>query len=224
MAPPSDAGDLRQKFLEFRELLPKESEDRIWATVAQAFDEAGRGPATVAAWEHAIRVNPEWGAHHLGLAKAYLRGHRWEEALLALETCAELDSSGLRNELFSENIVYYLGYALFGAGRYKEAAEAWRGADATILYWGSPEPLKEFHLHRGWAHHLDGDFLDAIEAYRRGLVSPGPGDCSLDDEMNPDDVEAAQDRFNPTLEKFHDHARAGEDLAGKRLEAVPYTS
>jgi tetratricopeptide (TPR) repeat protein len=219
-----DAKIVKQKFAEFKNRYPTEPEDRIWASVAEAFDLAGRGPETIVSWENAIRCNPEWGKYHLSLAKAYLRGRQWLDALASIEACADLDSTGLRDEVFSENLIYYLGYALFGAGRFKEAAEAWKGADNAIQFWGAPEPLKDFHLHRGLAHHLEGDFLDAIEAYRRGLVSPGPGDCALDDDMNPDDVEAAQDRFNPRLEEYHDRARAGHGIDPSSVEATPYTS
>lgn len=220
-----DTDSLKQKYAEYRRRYPSYGEDRIWATVAEAFDLAGHGAETVAAWDLAIRINPEWGRYHLGLAKAHLRSRNWAEAMASLERCADLNSSGMKDDLFSENLLYYLGYALFGSGRYKEAADAWRGADNAIQYWGSPEPLKDFHLHRGWAHHLEGDFLDAIEAYRRGLVSPGPGDCAMDDEMNPEDVETAQERFNPRLEEFHDRARAGQGLDPGALDAVvPYTS
>ncbi|HMS17501.1 MAG TPA: hypothetical protein PKA37_11720 [Planctomycetota bacterium] len=220
----ADAKMVKKRFAELKLRNPDEPEDRVWAAVAESFDLAGRGPETLVSWENAIRCQPEWGKYHLFLAKAHLRARNWRGALAAIEACADLNSSGLREEVFSENLMYYLGYALFLAGRYKEAAEAWKGADNVIQYWGAPEPLKDFHLHRGWAHHLEGDFLDAIEAYRRGLVSPGPGDCAMEDDMNPDDVEAAQDRFNPRLEEFHDRARAGHDIDAASLEATPYTS
>lgn len=223
---PAPAADpvLMAKFKEYKQLYSTDPDDRIWAAVAEAYDLAGDGRRTIAALERAMKLNPDWGKHRLHLAKAYLRAKEWMKAMRELEACADLDGSGCRNEYFSENFLYYLGYALFGAGRFKEAAEAWRGADGVISYWGQPEPLKDFHLHRGWAHHLERDFLDAMEAYRRGLVAPGPGDCALDDDMDCDQVEASQDKMNPRIEFYREKASAGEVPDPATLEATPYTS
>lgn len=215
---------LVEKFQEIRALYPDGPEDRVWSAVAEAFDLAGDGPRMLAALERCTALNPEWGAHHLAMAKARLRAHQWMHSLKALERASELDGSGLRREVFSENVLYYLGYALFGAGRYKEAAEAWRGADRDIQYWRSADPLKDFHLHRGWAHHLERELLDALEAYRRGLVAPGPGDCALDDDMDTDDVEAAQERMNPTIQAYLDMAASGNIPDAADLDATPYTA
>lgn len=222
-AAPADDSALQAKFQEYRELYPSEADDRVWSAVADAFDLAGDGARVLGALEIAISINPEWGRHHLAAARAWLRAGRQDHALAALETCADLDGSGLKRDVYSESIVYYLGYALFGAGRFKEAAEAWRAADLDVAYWGSPEPLKDFHLHRGWAHHIERDFIDAMECYQRGLIAPGPGDCAMDDDMDVELVEASQDRMNPQLEKFLELARAGE-LPGEPedLIAVPY--
>jgi tetratricopeptide (TPR) repeat protein len=216
--------ELVRKFQEYSRLFAGKPADQIWAAVAEAFDLAGDGARTIRALEKACLQNPDWAKHHLQLAKAFLRARDWSRALRELEICADLDESGLRSEVFSENILYYLGYALFGDRRYKEAAEAWRGALNVIQFWANPEPLKDFHLHRGWAHHLERDFLDAIEAYRRGLVAPGPGDTSPDDEMDPDQVEGCQESKNPVIERYFELARAGEVLDPRQLEAVPYTS
>jgi hypothetical protein len=92
-----------------------------------------------------------------------------------------------------------------------------------ILRWGAPEPLKDFHFHRGLAYHLEGNFLDAIEAYRRAMVAPGPGDGSEDDVMDEDAVEAAQ-AMNEVVERYHAQATQGLRLEGEPVEAVPYTN
>ena len=120
----SDA--LKGKFEEYRRLYSTDPEDRIWAAVSEAFSMAGDGPNTIAALEYAVSLNPEWGKHHLDLGKARIRGQLWLEAAASLERCAELDASGCRQDFFAESHLYYLGYALFGAQRYKEAAEFWR--------------------------------------------------------------------------------------------------
>lgn len=211
------------KSREYAKLYPEEPEDRIWAAVAEAFDLVGDGARTIEALRRARHINPDWGRHRLMLAKAHLRGRQWEEAVAELEACADLDASGCDQTFFAENVLYYLGYALFGLGRYKEAAEAWRAADLSISFWRSPEPLKDFHLHRGWAHHLEHALLDALEAYRRGMVAPGPGDCSEDDAMDTDQVEQAQ-AMNERIEGYYQMAKAGELPDAASLEAVPYTS
>lgn len=221
--PETDDPILQAKFQEYRDLYSTDPVDRIWAAVADAFDFAADGRHTIAAREKAASLNPEWGKHHLELAKAYLRARHPVKALASLETCGDLDASGCDTSFYAENVLYYLGYALFGMKRYKEAAEAWRGADNSIIFWRAPEPLKEFHLHRAWAHHLEKDFLDAIEAYRRSMVAPGPGDCSPDDDMDPDQVEEAQN-MNTRTEVFMDKARAGVMLERDELDAVPYTA
>jgi tetratricopeptide (TPR) repeat protein len=213
---------MRERFQRYRGLFPEELEDRCWAAVGDSFDEDGDGPRTIAAYKQAIAVNPEWGRWHLSLAKAYLRARRFPEAIVHLQSCAELESSGCDGQAFSENVLYYLGYALFAAARYKEAAEAWRGAETSIKKWGHPEPLKDFHLHRGWAYHLEGNLLDAIESYRRGMVAPGPGDGSVDDSMDEDEVEAAQN-MNDAIMTYHDLAKGGISLDPKALAPVPYT-
>jgi tetratricopeptide (TPR) repeat protein len=224
MVSPTQDELLQQKYEEYKRLYSTDPEDRIWSAVAEAFNMAGDGRRSVAALERAIALNADWGRHHLDLAKTYLQAKQWMKAARSLDRCADLDASGCRNEFFAESYLYYLGYALFGAKRFKEAAEAWRGADHVIRYWGTPEPLKDFHLHRGWAHHLEGDFLDAIEAYRRGLIAPGPGDCALDDDMDTDLVEDAQGRMNPALEEAFALAKAAQPLDASHLEATPYTS
>ncbi|MAG56297.1 MAG: hypothetical protein CMJ83_08410 [Planctomycetes bacterium] len=215
---------LLAKHQEYTRLYSTDPDDRIWGAVAEAFDLVGDGRRTMAALERAVSINPDWGRHRLDLAKAYLRSNQWVRAASELDKCADLDASGCRANFFAECYLYYLGYALYGAQRFKEAAEAWRGADHVISYWGTTEPLKDFHTHRGWAYHLEGHYLDAIESYRRGLVAPGPGDCALDDDMDTDAVERAQDEMNPTIERYHDLAKAGEPLEASRLQATPYTS
>ncbi len=214
---------LKAKFEEYRRLYSTDPDDRIWSAVAEAFSIVGDGPNTMAAIERAISINPEWGKHHLELAKACLRAQLWMDAVASLERCAELDASGCRQDFFAESHMYYLGYALFGAKRYKEAAEFWNSTDHVVQFWGNPEPLKEFHLHRGWANHLEGNFLDAIECYRRALIAPGPGDTSMDDDMDPDGVEACQEKLNGFIEGFHDMAMGGEPLDVRTVQATPYT-
>ena len=221
----SEGGDaiLMAKLREYSALCPTDPEDRVWAAVAEAFDLAGDGPRTIKSLQMACELNPDWGRHHLMLAKAYLRNHDWMKAIQSLEACADLDGSGCDSTFFAENILYYMGYALFGQRLYKEAAEAWRGADNFIEYWRNPEPLKDFHMHRGWAYHLEKDFLDALEAYKRGLIAPGPGDTAEDDDMDPDQVERAQ-QMNERIEAYYEMAKMGEVPEPSSLEPVPYTS
>jgi tetratricopeptide (TPR) repeat protein len=219
---PAEDKLLQAKYEEYRSMWSTDPSDRIWAAVAEAFDLTGDGQRTIAAREKAASLNPEWGRHQLELAKAFIRARQWTKALKALDTCADLDGSGCDSSFYAENVLYYLGYTLFAMARYKEAAEAWRGADNVIQFWRSPEPLKEFHLHRGWAHHLEKDLLSAIEAYRRAMVAPGPGDTSLDDEMDTDQVERAQ-AMNTRVEFYMEKARAGVFPDADTLDAVPYT-
>ncbi len=223
LSPASDP-KLREQFQRYREMFPHEYEDRCWVAVAEYFDLQNDEKRTISAFKQAILLNPEWGKWHLDLAKAYMRAKKLPEAIHHLERCAELSSSGCQNAYFAENVLYYLGYALFMLKRYKEAAEAWRGAETTITSWRHPEPLKDFHLHRGWAYHLERQLLDALEAYRRGMVAPGPGDCSEDDPMDPDEVESVQDAMNDNIMKFHQMAKEGEIPDADTLKATPYTS
>jgi tetratricopeptide (TPR) repeat protein len=214
---------MRERFQRYRDLFPEEHQDRCWAAVGDSFNEEDDGPRTIGAYKQAIAVNPEWGRWHLDLAKAYLRAKRFPEAIVHLERCAELGSSGCQNQTFHENVLYYLGYALFGVSRFKEAAEAWRGAETTIKSWRHPEPLKDFHLHRGWAYHQEGNLLDALEAYRRAMVAPGPGDGAADEPMDEDEVEAAQ-KMNDTIMEFYNQAKKGIPLELQSLAATPYTN
>lgn len=213
---------LLAKVAEYRERFPNEHEDRLWAAAAESFALAGDGPRTLNAWSKACALNRDWSPHRLGYAKALIQAHKWMLAVAELEACAELDCAGLDPERFEQSDLYLLGYALFGAHRYKEAGEAWRAAGNRIRYWGDAEPLKQFHLHRGWAHHLERDFLEAIEAYKRALVAPGPGDTELDDAMDPDEVDACQERLNPGIEHYYSLAHAGELLDPAQLSAMPY--
>jgi len=214
---------LALKFRKYRAMCSGDPEDRIWAAVAEAFDMVGDGPRTIVALEQARAINPEWGRHRLQLGKAYLRCKTWRHAIAELQACSELDSSGCDGFFFAENVLYYMGYALFGEELFKEAAEAWRGADSYIQFWRNPEPLKDFHLHRGWAHHLEHDLLGAIESYRRGLIAPGPGDCSEDDEMDYEQVERSQS-MNPRIEVYYNMAKGGEMPERSTLNPVPYTN
>jgi tetratricopeptide (TPR) repeat protein len=219
---PAKDRKMRERFLKYREMFPEQSEDRCWVAVAESFGLERDGARTLAAFKQAVAINPEWGKWQLELAKAYLRAKRFGDALVSLTRAEELDASGCNQNWYAENVLYYLGYALFGLGRYKEAAEAWKGAELMIQKWGAPEPIKDFHLHRGWAHHKEGNFLDALESYRRGMVAPGPGDGSEDDVMDEDAVEAAQ-AMNDAIEKYYTQAKQGLRLE-ETLEAVPYTN
>ena len=220
---PPDDRVLLEKFSEYREMCPSDPEDRIWAAVSEAFDMVGDGARTVASLELATAINPEWGRHRLQLAKAHIRKKEWMRAVSDLDRCADLDASGCDSTFFAENPLYYVGYALWGQGLYKEAAEAWRGAANVVRYWRNLEPLKDFHLHRGWAYHLERDFLDALECYRRAMVAPGPGDTSEDDVMDFEQVEKAQNQ-NRRIQVFHDMAKKGEVPDASSLDAVAYTN
>ncbi len=214
---------LLAKFAEYRSQFPSEHEDYVWAAVAEYFSTVvSDGARALAAWHKACTLNKEWSPHHLGHAKALIQAHKWMQAVAELDACAELECVGLEPERFEQNDLYLLGYALFGACRFKEAAEAWRAAGNRIRYWGDAEPLKQFHLHRGWAHHLERNFLEAIDAYKRALVAPGPGDTDFDDAMDADEVEVCQERLNPTIERYYELASAGELLEAGELKAMPY--
>ncbi len=219
---PAKDRKMRERFLKYREMFPEQGEDRCWMAVAESFGLEGDGARTLSAYKQATAINPEWGKWQIELAKAYLRAKRFGDALVALTRAEELDASGCNHGWYAENVLYYLGYALFGLQRYKEAAEAWKGAEMTIQKWGAPEPIKDFHLHRGFAYHKEGNFLDALESYRRGMVAPGPGDGTEDDIMDEDAVEAAQ-AMNDAIEKYYKDAKQGLRLE-EALEAVPYTN
>lgn len=220
---PNLAEKLAAKFREYRKEFPKDHDDRIWAAVGEYFASIGEGPETLAARKNACTANNEWSPHHLSYAKALIQAHQWMKAVGELEACGELECEGLKPEQYEESDLYYLGYALFGAKRFKEASEAWRAASNRVRYWGEATPLKLFHQHRGWAHHLERDFLDAIDAYKRALIAPGPGDTEEDDAMDADAVEAAQDQLNPAIERDLELAHGGELLDPDLPPPMPFS-
>ena len=55
------------------------------------------------------------------------------------------------------------------------------------------------------------------------MVAPGPGDGSVDDAMDEDEVERAQ-QMNDAIMKYHDLAKKGIALDSQSLNPVPYTS
>jgi tetratricopeptide (TPR) repeat protein len=219
---PSADRELANQFTRFQGMFPELPLDRVWAATAEYFDERGDGSHTLAAWKSASAANPEWGRWHLELAKTLIRLKQFDQAFVHLSRCVDLDASGCDTGYFATNPLYYLGYALFNLGRRKEASEAWRGAETTVMRWRDPEPLKDFHFHRGFAFHVEKNILDAMESYRRALVAPGPGDGSDDDTMDPDAVEAAQ-AMNDRIEPWYLMARRGEIPEEGAITAIPYT-
>jgi hypothetical protein len=55
------------------------------------------------------------------------------------------------------------------------------------------------------------------------MVAPGPGDGSVDDEMDEEEVEAAQ-KMNDAIMEFHNMAKKGILPDTESLSATPYTS
>jgi len=212
---------IRRKHGELREAFPDDPESTVYTAVADYFELTGDLERAIAALERAAKLAPPEDARtRFILARTLLKAGRYRDGGRELEICSEIDSVELAGRAYYDNNLYYLGYALFNVGRYKEAAEALRGAQNLVNIWVDPLVLKRFHLHQGWAWHLEGDFLDAAECYKRALIAPGPGDSCVEDVMNEDVVEAAQ-RFNQVIEPFLDEARMGHPLDPEDLEATP---
>lgn len=197
------------------------SRAKLYAHAADFFAHTGDLDRAIRSMESAVRAEDGSAIFHFGLAKLLLQAGRFREGGKQLEICSEIDSVALASRTYHENNLYYLAYALFNVGRYKEAAEAFRGAQNLINIWVDPLVLKHFHLHQGFAWHLEKHYLDAAECYRRAMVAPGPGDSCDEDVMDEDVVEAAQE-FNDEIEPFHDMAQRGVPLDRLTLDVQPH--
>ena len=81
---------------------------------------AGDIPTSLQAAEKAVAAHPHQGIAHQTLGRALLAARRYDDAVRALWSAAELDTT-------SVPALRYLGYALAALGRFAEAAEAWEG-------------------------------------------------------------------------------------------------
>jgi tetratricopeptide (TPR) repeat protein len=210
----------RELYEELRGDLAAEIDRRVYDHMTEHFVAEGDFDRALATAQRVAELDPESAAARFRLAKLLLRAERWREGGRELEASAELDSVALADRHWAGNNLYFIAYALFNTGQYKEAAEAFRGAQNLIDTWTDPTVLKYFHWHQGMALHLEGQYLDAAEAYRRAMVAPGPGDSCPEDEMDEDEVESAQD-MNDDIEPFMEMAQKGESLDPKKLVVRP---
>ncbi len=208
---------IQGKLRELREEEAGDDEADLLVDVAMYFDMTGDSPRTIAALEAAVERAPDDVRPRFLLARCLIKARRWREGGKQLEIVSDMDAVELANPRWQSNNLYYIAYALFHIGRYKEAAEAFRAADVLVSIWGDPLVLKRFHMHQGFCWHLEGQFGEAAESYRRAMVAPGPGDSCDEDVMDEDEVEGAQD-FNDEVEPFMEMARGREKL---QLEDLP---
>ena len=117
-------------------------------------------------------TNKTFGARFL-LARTLIEDGQYREGGKELEIVSDIDSVALASPTWANNNLYYIAYALFKTGRYKEAAEAFLGAQHLINIWADALTLKHFHLHQGFAWHLESNFQEAGQCYRRALIAPG---------------------------------------------------
>ncbi|MCA9321492.1 MAG: hypothetical protein KDB53_12185 [Planctomycetes bacterium] len=211
---------IREKLAELEEDYPEDDAASLYAAVAEYFDLAGDLERALAAQRQAAVLEPDSATQLFLHARALLKLGRWRDGGKILETCSDIDSVALAGRHWANNNLYYIAYALFNVGRYKEAAEGFRGAQNLINIWTDPLVLKRFHLHQGWSWHLDGNYLEASECYKRALIAPGPGDSCDEDDMDPDVVEDAQD-FNDQIEPFLERSLRLEGLKPEGLIALP---
>ncbi|MCB9833463.1 MAG: hypothetical protein H6807_13420 [Planctomycetes bacterium] len=210
---------IQEKLAELREEEAGEREADLLVDVAMYFDMIGDSPRTIAALEAAVAAAADDTRPRFLLARCLIKAGRWRDGGKELEIVSDMDSVEVASPRWQSNNLYYIAYALFNTGRYKEAAEAFRAADVLVSIWGDPLVLKRFHLHQGFAWHLEGQFGEAAESYRRAMVAPGPGDSCDEDVMDEDEVEDAQD-FNDEVEPYMEMARRREPLAIEDLPGV----
>lgn len=218
--PAKEANDplIQEKLAELRDAYEHDTDAGLYNAVAEYFDLEGDQKRAILAAKEATSLEPDSASHHFALARHLLKAGRYRDGGQELEICSEIDSVLMAGRTYSENNLYYLGYALYNVERYKEAAEAFRGAQNLINIWQDPMVLKRFHQHQGFAWHREGAYLDAAECYRRAMVAPGPGDSCDEDIMDEDVVEEAQD-YNDTVEPFFELAQQGLPLPTEGLNA-----
>ncbi len=211
---------IQEKLAELRDDYPNDNEAGLYAAVADFFELEDDMDRVMACQEQAVALAPNDAEHVFRLARSLLKREKWKEGGKMLERCSDLDALSLAGRHWSVNNMYYLAYALFNVGRYKEAAEAFAAALEIIDIWGDARILKNLHLHAGWAWHAEKNFAKASQSYLKALVAPGPGDSCDEDVMDPDEVEAAQ-AMNEEIEPFLLMAQEGEPLSVEGLEARP---
>ncbi len=192
---------IREKLAELRESYEDDSDCDLMTRVALYFYMAHDTKRTLTCLNAAVAYDPEDVRARFLLARTLLKEGRYKDGGKELEIVSDIDSVALASPTWANNNLYYIGYALFKTGRFKEAAEALKGAQHLINIWGNPLTLKKFHLHQGFAWHLENNLNEAAACYRRALIAPGPGDSCDEDIMDEAEVEAAQD-FNEEIEPF----------------------
>ncbi len=210
---------IQQKLAELREDYEDDSPCDLMTRVALFFYMANDTKRTTTCLRAAVDHDPEDVRARFLLARTLIKSGLYREGGKELEISSEIDSVALGSPTWANNNLYYIGYALFRTGRYKEAAEAFRGAQNLINIWGDALTLKRFHLHQGFAWHLEGNISEAGICYRRALIAPGPGDSCDEDVMNEEEVEAAQD-FNDEIEPYLLMTQANQLLDAEDLPEV----
>ncbi|MEE9392091.1 MAG: hypothetical protein V3W41_06270 [Planctomycetota bacterium] len=207
-------------YAQVQKSLAAEFDRKIYCEVAKQLDRDGDLKRTLAAARLVIELDPQSAIAHFELAKYLIKSGDYLEGGKQLEVCSELDSVEVAGRRWQNNNLYYIAYVFFNLGRYQEAADAFRGAQNLIDIWSDPVVLKNFLWHQGFALHECGQFLDAAECYRRAMVAPGPGDSCIEDEMDEDEVEAAQ-ALNDEIEPYMELAQKGVALELNAVEVTP---
>lgn len=192
---------IQQKLAELKEDYEDDSHCDLMTRVALFFYMGNDTKRTIASLESAVLSDPEDVRARFMLARTLIKDGRFRDGGKELEIASEIDSVALASPTWANNNLYYISYALFKTGRYKEAAEAFLGAEHLINIWGDALTLKRFHLHQGFSWHLEGQYKEAAECYRRALIAPGPGDSCDEDVMDEAEVELAQE-YNDDIEPF----------------------
>ncbi|MFT7616542.1 MAG: tetratricopeptide (TPR) repeat protein [Planctomycetota bacterium] len=213
---------IQQKLAELTEDYEDDSQCDLLTRVALFFYMANDTKRTIASLKAAVASDPEDVRARFLLARTFMKEGRYRDGGKELEIVSDIDSVALGSPTWANNNLYYIGYALFQTDRYKEAAEAFLGAQHLINIWGDAMTLKRFHLHQGFSWHLEGQYNEAAECYRRALIAPGPGDSCDEDVMDEQEVEASQG-FNDEIEPYLIMAQKNQPVDREDLPEVTPT-
>ncbi len=149
-----DDAQIQEKLSELREDYESDSYADLMTRVALFFYMEDDDDRTIACLRSAVDRDPDDVRARFLLARTLMKSGDYRSGGRELEHASDLDSVQLASPNWANNNLYYIGYALFKTGRFKEAAEAFRGAQNLINIWGDAIVLKRFHLHQGFAWHL----------------------------------------------------------------------
>lgn len=128
-------------------------------------DHLGRPAEAALAYEHAVRLKPDYAAAYTNMGIALVNLGRWDEAMRAYRVA-------IREQPEFADAYYNFGLALAGVRRWVEALEAFREAarlnpaDAAALY------------NMGFTLNVLGRHAEAVQAYRAAVqVRPDYADA-----------------------------------------------